>query len=142
MHPLRAQRLCIISVLLLAFAAVVGLTLYGLKKNINLYYVPSELSQAHLPPHTLFRLGGLVKKGSISKDNNGLYLRFIVTDNMQEQLVIYDGVLPDLFREGQGVIVEGRLNEEGIMEGKMVLAKHDENYRPPKVPSHNVSAAL
>lgn len=141
MHPLRAKRLSIIIALLLAFTTVVGLVLYALKKNINLYYIPSELAQTHLPMHTTFRLGGLVKKGSIIKQRGGLKIRFIVTDNKKEQSVVYQGVLPDLFREGQGIIVEGVLNDAGVMEGKMVLAKHDENYRPPKVAMVNVSTS-
>lgn len=142
MHPLRAKRLSIILALLLAFTAVVGLVLYALKQNINLYYIPSELAEAHLPMHTTFRLGGLVKKGSIKKENGRLQIRFVVTDNKKEQAVIYQGVLPDLFREGQGVIVEGRLNDAGVMEGKMVLAKHDENYHPPKVTMGSASTSL
>lgn len=137
MHPLRAKRLSIIFALLLAFTAVVGLVLYALKKNINLYYIPSELAEAHLPKHTLFRLGGVVKKDTIERD--GLHIRFIVTDYKKEQKVVYQGVLPDLFREGQGVIVEGLLSEGGVMEGKTVLAKHDEDYHPPKVRVDNRS---
>lgn len=130
-NPLRTKRFVLGLVFLLAFSAVVGLVLYGLKQNINAYYLPSELRVAALPPHVPFRLGGLVKKNSLLKEKKGLMLCFTVTDSQEEQRVCYEGLLPDLFREGQGVIVEGSLNEKGVMEGKRVLAKHDENYRPP-----------
>lgn len=80
-----------------------------------------------------FRLGGLVKTGSLTREKKGLGLQFVVTDLKKEVLVSYEGVLPDLFREGKGVIVEGKLNKKGVMIASQVLAKHDENYMPKKV---------
>lgn len=129
MHPLRLKRLLIVAGLITACGLVVSLALYALNQNINLYYLPSQLAQAKIPVQTSFRLGGLVKK----VEKHGLNIQFIVTDSKSERLVNYRGVLPDLFREGQGVVVEGKLDEQGIMQGTLVLAKHDENYHPPNL---------
>ncbi|MCH9637328.1 MAG: cytochrome c maturation protein CcmE [Gammaproteobacteria bacterium] len=113
-------------------AFVIGLSLYALKQNINLFYTPTQLAERHVTPGRLFRLGGQVKKGTVKQNEQQLLVSFVVSDASHNVLVEYQGVLPDLFREGQSVVVEGSLDPGGIMQAKQVLAKHDERYRPAK----------
>ncbi len=125
----RRRRLILIVLMVLGVGCSTSLVLVALNKNINLYYTPSQINQKNLPK-TRLRLGGLVKNGSIHRAGDTLKINFIVTDNKHEISVVYVGILPALFREGQGVVVEGEfLNQHFI--AKQVLAKHDENYRPP-----------
>ena len=113
-------------------AAATGLVLNALRGSIAFFYGPSEVLANHqLPQH--FRLGGLVEKGSVVKDADGLTVHFRVTDLKNSMPVSYRGVLPDLFREGQGVVVEGALQPDGSFLASTVLAKHDEKYMPPEV---------
>jgi cytochrome c-type biogenesis protein CcmE len=106
---------------------------YSLQQNMLYFQSPSELALQPIPPGRQFRLGGLVKPGTVSRQGDGLATRFVVTDGPREITVEYVGILPDLFREGQGVIARGALNEGGLFEASEVLAKHDENYMPPEV---------
>jgi cytochrome c-type biogenesis protein CcmE len=106
---------------------------YSLQENLLYFQSPSDLSQQAIPPGRQFRLGGLVKPGSVTRPGDDLATRFVVTDGPQEVTVEYVGILPDLFREGQGVIARGALNNSGLFEASEVLAKHDENYMPPEV---------
>ncbi|MGE3873135.1 MAG: cytochrome c maturation protein CcmE [Parvibaculaceae bacterium] len=115
---------------LLGIAA--GLVLYALNDTIVFFYTPSELSEKNIPPGKLFRLGGLVEKGSIVKGND-MTVSFAVTDTIKAIPVSYKGQLPDLFREGQGVVTEGRLDQSGKFIADTVLAKHDETYMPKDV---------
>ena len=119
--------------LLIASAIVVGLVLYSLKQNINLYLTPSQLSTAHLKPEQLIRVGGLVVKDSVQHYPHSVKVRFVLTDHKQNLVVVYEGILPSLFREGQGIIAEGRLNAQSELLATEVLAKHDEEYRPPNI---------
>ncbi len=114
----------------LAFA--VGLVLFALEDSIVFFYSPSDVVEKKLPPNQRFRLGGLVEAGSIER-GEGTLVRFKVTDNAKTIPVIYDGVLPDLFREEQGVVAEGKLDASGQFIADNVLAKHDENYMPREV---------
>ena len=107
--------------------------LYALKQNINAFVTPSQLAALHPSADYHFRLGGMVKKGSVLHDKESLKVQFVVTDLKKEMLVYYTGVLPDLFREGKGVIAEGRLDEQNRFQAGQVLAKHDENYMPKNV---------
>src|SRR5262245_30120096 len=122
--------LILAGVALLAIAA--GLVLYALNDTIVFFYTPSELAEKNVPPGKLFRLGGLVEKGSIVK-GQGTTVSFIITDMIKAVPVTYKGQLPDLFREGQGVVTEGRLDASGKFIADTVLAKHDETYMPKDV---------
>jgi len=125
--------------LLLGSLGVLGvaaaLVLTALNDNLVFFYSPTQveqkLAEKHLGPDRRFRLGGLVETGSVQKD--GQTVRFTVTDTVKTVKVVYRGLLPDLFREGQGVIAEGSLGPDGVFVAREVLAKHDENYMPPEV---------
>ena len=117
-------------VLVLGLAAI--LVLFAMRDSIVFFYTPSDLAEQQLAKDQRFRLGGLVAAGSI-KRNEGTKVRFTVTDTIKTVPVVYDGILPDLFREGQGVVTEGRLDQAGVFQADSVLAKHDENYMPPEV---------
>ena len=117
-----------VSVLTLA----VGLVLYALRDAIVFFHTPSDIAEKHIAPGQRFRLGGLVAAGSV-KRGEGAKVDFAVTDTLKTVSVSYEGVLPDLFREGQGVVTEGKLNEAGLFVADTVLAKHDETYMPPEV---------
>jgi len=130
MNALQKKRLNFVLFMLLVASVSISLSLYALKQNINLFYTPSQLAKQHLPPGQLFRLGGQVKKGSVKQNEQQLLVSFVVSDSTHPILVEYRGVLPDLFREGQSVVIEGSLDSAGIMQANQVLAKHDERYRP------------
>ena len=123
--------------LLLGSLSVLGvaatLVLTSLSDNIVFFYSPTELAQKKIPPERRFRLGGLVEMSSVQKSADNQETRFRVTDTAKTVDVVYRGMLPDLFREGQGVIAEGSLNAAGVFIARDVLAKHDENYMPPEV---------
>jgi cytochrome c-type biogenesis protein CcmE len=106
---------------------------YSLQENLLYFQSPSELAQQPMPAGRQFRLGGLVKPGSVERQGEGLTTQFVVTDGPEEVTVEYVGTLPDLFREGQGVIARGALDDSGLFAASEVLAKHDENYMPPEV---------
>ncbi|MDT8321264.1 MAG: cytochrome c maturation protein CcmE [Xanthomonadales bacterium] len=133
MTPTRKRRL-IAALLILAGVGVSStIAFYSLQENLLYFQSPSELAEQPIPPGRQFRLGGLVKPGSVVRDEGGLATRFVITDGPEELPVEYVGILPDLFREGQGVIARGELNAQGLFEAREVLAKHDENYMPPEV---------
>ncbi len=117
----------IVFIVLLGIA--VGLVLYALKQNINLFYTPTELLKADVQPEQSVRIGGYVKKNSVQFDASGQSVRFVVTDRVNDITVSYFGVLPNLFREGQTVVVTGKINNK-ILQADQVLAKHDEKYMP------------
>ncbi len=133
MNHIQQRRLYLVGLFALGLTIGVGLILYSLKQNINVFLTPSELTTTRLAADYHFRLGGMVKKGSIAREKEGLGVEFIVTDFKHEVTARYVGVLPDLFREGKGVIAEGSLNTQGVFIANLVLAKHDENYMPKKV---------
>ena len=135
MHKKRKQRVIFIVVLLLGFSCATALVLYAMKQNIMLFHTPSEIVLGKVPVEKLFRVGGLVVKGSVVKGNDGLTTEFNLTDAAEIVTIRYIGLLPDLFREGQGIVAQGKLNKEGIFVAQEVLAKHDENYMPPDVAS-------
>jgi len=113
-------------------ALAVGLVLMALRDSIVFFYTPSEVAEKHLDTGQRFRLGGLVENGSL-KRGEGTTVSFVITDKRATLPVTYTGVLPDLFREGQGVVAEGALTSEGVFHADSVLAKHDEKYMPPEV---------
>lgn len=119
----------VLSLAMLAIAA--GLILSAFRDSIAFFYTPSELAAKPVPPGRLLRIGGLVEDGSVMRD--GDTIRFRVTDLQSALPVTYRGILPDLFREGQGVVAEGALGADGVFQARQVLAKHDETYMPPEV---------
>lgn len=119
---------------LVSLAAIaVGLTLYALRANINLFFSPIQIVAGDAPFERQLRAGGMVKEGSVSRNPDSLDVEFTVTDYVEDVRVHYSGILPDLFREGQGVVVVGQLQRDGYIKADQVLARHDENYMPPEV---------
>lgn len=139
MHPQRRRRLTWIIGLLLGFGAVIALASYALRQNINLFYTPTQLYAHEAPEGAHIQAGGLVLQGSLKRSASGLGVRFTITDLKQQVDVTYVGILPDLFREGRGVVANGRW-VNGVVEASEVLAKHDENYMPPQVKAAIASA--
>lgn len=129
----RQKRLLIILVLFLGFAAAVGLVINALNSNMAFFYSPTQVGNNEAPQGHTFRLGGIVEDGSMSRENDGLTVYFQVTDGAESVRVKYVGILPDLFREGQGIVAQGKLDSDGLFTANEVLAKHDENYMPPEV---------
>ncbi len=119
------------SVAVLGVAA--SLVLTALSDNIVFFYSPTQMAEKQIPPDRRFRMGGLVEAGSVKKSTDSQETRFRVTDTNRTVDVVYRGLLPDLFREGQGVVAEGTLGADGVFVAREVLAKHDENYMPPEV---------
>ena len=134
----KAKRLYFYTTATLLSAFAVALVLIALDENIIYFYSPSEVNQSEAA--TLLRVGGLVKDGSLKIDND-LGIKFIIEDNIAEVSVIYNGILPDLFREGQGIIVTGSFNKMKVFIASEVLAKHDENYMPPDIHPMNESSS-
>ena len=133
MHPLRRQRLWVVLSIVLFSSAAVGLALYALRGNIDLFYPPAAVAAGAAPLDTSIRVGGMVVDGSVRRAADSLQVRFAVTDYQASVEVIYEGILPDLFAEGEGVVASGRLGADGVLRADQVLAKHDEDYMPPEV---------
>jgi len=133
MKPHRKRRLTFVVLIILGLGVSVGLGLYAMKQNINLFYSPKDIVELKAPKNVLIRLGGLVVKGSVSRNQDNLRVSFKLTDNAEQIDVSYDGILPDLFREGQGIVTMGKLQDDGHFVASEVLAKHDENYMSPEV---------
>lgn len=135
MHPKRRQRLMLVLFVLAGVSVAVGLTMYALSENINLFYTPAQIARGEAPVDVRIRGGGLVVPGSVQRDPDSLLVRFRLTDTEADIPVAFTGILPDLFREGQGIIALGRMDANGVLQAEEVLAKHDENYMPPEVKS-------
>jgi cytochrome c-type biogenesis protein CcmE len=133
MTPKRKQKLFVILGLVSLAAIATGLTLYALRSNINLFFSPVQIAEGSAPIERQMRAGGMVKEGTVSRDPESLNVEFTVTDYVSDLDVYFSGILPDLFREGQGVVVVGELQESGRFRADQVLARHDENYMPPEV---------
>lgn len=129
----RHKRLAFIVVGLAGLAVAIGLIANAFNQNLVFFFSPSDIQANQAPINRDFRLGGLVEEGSLKRENDGLTVHFVVTDNANTIPVTFTGILPDLFREGQGVVAQGKLNENGVFMAKEVLAKHDESYMPPEV---------
>ena len=127
------RRLTFILTGLVLLGAAAGLVLVAFEDNLVFFYSPTDLTVKDIPEGRRFRIGGLVEEGSVTRLADGLTVSFRVTDLSKTVPVTYKGVLPDLFREGQGVVAEGYLDANGVFTAEMVLAKHDENYMPPEV---------
>lgn len=133
MHPKRKQRLIAIIGLLAVAGAAVGLVIFALGQNINHFYTPAQINAGEAPLGVAFRVGGIVEKGSVKREGEGLTVRFNVELKGQTVPVEYTGILPDLFREGQGIVALGKMNTRGVVVADEVLAKHDENYMPAEL---------
>ncbi|WP_417223825.1 cytochrome c maturation protein CcmE [Amphritea sp.] len=133
MNPKRKQRLIIVLFIVFGAATAVGLVMYALNQNINLFYSPTDIVEHKAPEGTRIRAGGMVVEGSVKRDTQSLLVTFDMTDYANKVTVTFTGILPDLFREGQGIVAQGEMNSDGVFEAVEVLAKHDENYMPPEV---------
>ena len=134
----RQKRIALIAGGLASLALAAVLTLNALDSNIALYVTPSEVAAGKSPQGKAFRIGGLVKEGSVKRQD--MTVRFVMTDTVKEIPVAYTGILPDLFRDGKGAVVQGRLGSDGVFAATEVLAKHEENYMPPEA-KHAVDEA-
>jgi cytochrome c-type biogenesis protein CcmE len=128
----RQKRFMFIAVAVAAVGVAVGLVLYALRGNVNLYFTPTQVYNNEVPSGRSFRIGGLVEEGSVKREKDGLTVNFVITDTHKSIPVVYKGILPDLFKEGKGVVAQGKVNANGMMVAEEVLAKHDENYMPPE----------
>lgn len=128
----KTKRLYVVALGLLCLGGAAALVLSAFEENLVFFYSPTDLADDKAPPGRAVRLGGLVEEGSIER-SDGLIVRFKVTDLAQSVPVTYEGILPDLFREGQGVVTEGIMGSDGVFVAREVLAKHDETYMPPEV---------
>lgn len=133
MNPVRKKRLYIVLAIVAGVGVAVALALSALQQNINLFYTPTQIANGEAPHDTRIRAGGMVEKGSLKRSADSLDVEFVVTDFAKEVTVKYRGILPDLFREGQGIVALGKLDENGVLTADEVLAKHDEKYMPPEV---------
>ena len=133
MKPHRQKRLAIILFIAAGLSVGIGLTLYALRQNLNMFFTPTEVAAGEIPPGREIRIGGMVKEGSVEHASDSLEVRFVATDYASDVAIRYEGILPDLFREGQGIVVEGQVDQSGILQASRVLAKHDENYMSPEV---------
>ncbi len=128
----KKRRLALIGSALCVLGVALGLVLFALRDTIVFFYGPTEVAEKHLAPGTKLRIGGLVKQGTFVREQ-GQSVRFDVTDLKNDVIVTYTGLLPDLFREGQGVVAEGAIGPDGTLKADTILAKHDERYMPREV---------
>ncbi|MEQ8314703.1 MAG: cytochrome c maturation protein CcmE [Gammaproteobacteria bacterium] len=133
MKPHRRKRLGIIVFIAMGLSLAIGLTLFALRQNINMFYTPTQVAGGEVSSGVNFRIGGMVKEGSIAEAQDSLMVQFVTTDYVSDVPVRYEGILPDLFREGQGVVAEGQIDANGVFQASKVLAKHDENYMSAEV---------
>ena len=128
----RHRRLVLIALAVSAFAGAAALILNAFQSNMVFFFRPTQVAEKAVPQAQDFRLGGLVEEGSLIKNSHDLGVRFVVTDLVHKVPVTYTGLLPDLFKEGKGVVAQGKLGPDGVFRAEEVLAKHDENYMPPE----------
>ncbi|HEX5363662.1 MAG TPA: cytochrome c maturation protein CcmE [Gallionella sp.] len=128
----RHKRFMFIAIGIAAVGLAVALVLNALDKNVSLYFTPTQVFNNEAPHGRSFRIGGLVEEGSVKREADGLTVNFDITDTHKKIPVVYKGILPDLFKEGKGVVAQGKVGPDGVMHADEVLAKHDENYMPPE----------
>ncbi|MCC6611256.1 MAG: cytochrome c maturation protein CcmE [Burkholderiales bacterium] len=136
----RHKRTAIIVAGLAVLAIAAGLVLNAFRSNLVFFFTPTQVAAKEAPVGKAFRIGGMVETGSLTREGDGLTVHFKVTDTAQTIPVVYQGILPDLFKEGKGVVAQGRLGEDGVFRASEVLAKHDENYMPPEA-AHAIEQA-
>ena len=129
---LRHKRIALIVAGLAALGTAAAFVLSAFQNNLVFFFSPSQVAAKEAPLNKTFRIGGLVENGTLQRDNDGLTVRFTVTDTAKSIPVVYKGILPDLFKEGKGCVAQGRIGEDGVFHADQVLAKHDENYMPPE----------
>lgn len=132
MSPAQTKRMLLVLLLLTGVSVGVGLILFALSNNVNLFYTPSEVKAGTVPTEHSIRVGGMIEAGSVTR-GEGLSVSFVVTDFAESLTIEYNGILPDLFKEGQGIVAQGTLQENHLFKATQILAKHDENYMPPEV---------
>ena len=128
----RHKRIALILGGLAVLGLVVALVLNAFQSNLVFFFSPTQVAAGEAPKGKSFRIGGMVKDGSIKRETDGVTLRFVMTDTEKDMIVAYKGILPDLFKEGKGAVAQGKLGEDGVFIASEVLAKHDENYMPPE----------
>ena len=128
----RHKRIALIVGGLAVLGLVVALVLNAFQSNLVFFFSPTQVAAGEAPKGKSFRIGGLVKEGTIKREADGVTLRFVMTDTERDMIVAYKGILPDLFKEGKGAVAQGKLGEDGVFVASEVLAKHDENYMPPE----------
>ncbi len=128
----RHKRIALIVGGLAILGIVATLVLNAFQSNLVFFFSPTQVAAGEAPKGTTFRIGGLVKEGSIKREADGVTMRFVITDTEKDLTVAYKGILPDLFKEGKGAVAQGKLADDGIFTANEVLAKHDENYMPPE----------
>lgn len=128
----RHKRIALIVAGLAGLSIAAGLALSAFQDNLVFFFSPSQVAANEAPVNRTFRVGGLVQNGTVQRDNDGLTVRFVVTDTAKSIPVVYKGILPDLFKEGKGCVAQGRVGADGVFYADQVLAKHDENYMPPE----------
>jgi cytochrome c-type biogenesis protein CcmE len=128
----RHKRIAAIAIGVVALGVIAALVLNALKENLTFFFTPSEVVENKAPQGRTFRIGGMVETGSVRRQSDGVTVQFVVTDTAKSIAVNYRGSLPDLFREGKGVVAQGQLGADGVFRASEVLAKHDENYMPPE----------
>ena len=133
MKAQRKQRLYFILAGIVGVSIAVSLVIYALGQNINLYYTPSQVAEGQAPKNHIFRIGGMVKSGSIQRIPHSLQVNFALTDYQNTLIIHYTGILPALFHENQGIVVQGKFDSTGRYIAEQVLAKHDEKYMPPNI---------
>jgi cytochrome c-type biogenesis protein CcmE len=126
------QRLVLVAAAIAAVLLAVLLAMWGLRERASYFYTPADIAAGKAAPGQFVRLGGMVEKGSVTREADGLTIRFVVTDGKAQTPVVYRGIVPDLFREGSGAVAEGRL-ERSTFVADIILAKHDERYMPPEL---------
>lgn len=129
----RQRRFTMIALMIVGVSVATGLGLKAFQKNILFFYSPSQIMTGEVPTDTSIRVGGLVVDGSVKRKSGSLNVEFKLTDKAKTMTVVYSGILPDLFREGQGIVAMGKLGSGNIFKASQVLAKHDEEYMPPEV---------
>ena len=128
MKPHRRKKLGIILFITAGLSVAVGFTAYALKQNINMFYTPTQVAEGEVGAGQHFRIGGMVKTGTVLGAPDSLKVNFVTTDFVSDVPIQYEGILPDLFREGQGIVAEGEMDAAGVFQASRVLAKHDENF--------------
>jgi cytochrome c-type biogenesis protein CcmE len=133
-NPKRKNRLYMAGFLLVAVGGTVTALMFAMQEDLNMFYPPEKVVSGEVPTDRTIRAGGMVLEGSVQRQPSGLEVRFMLTDRQASEFEVrYTGILPDLFREGQGVLVRGRLDDQAVFYAEEVLAKHDENYMPPEL---------
>jgi cytochrome c-type biogenesis protein CcmE len=129
----RKKRIVIVCSILAGMGIAAALILTAFEENLLYFYSPTQIIAGEAPTTRAFRIGGLVEEGSVKRNTEDLKISFVLTDTVNQIEVIYEGILPDLFREGQGIVANGKLQSNNTFIAEQVLAKHDENYMPPEV---------